>query len=190
MNKILLFLPIFFLPSFGFKVQPLKEKPKVEVKKQVKKSKSETDVEKYIDRFKKVAMTEHQKFGIPASITLAQGILESGSGKSVLTKKTNNHFGIKCFGKCNNKNSVNMADDNPWDRFKKYKTNWYSFRDHSKFLMGDRYKRCRDCGDDYKCWAKYLKRCGYATSKTYDKKLIKINKKYKLYEYDKKNPQV
>ena len=92
MNKILLFLPIFFLPSFGFKVQPLKEKPKVEIKKQVKKSKSQTDVEKYIDRFKKVAMTEHQKFGIPASITLAQGILESGAGKSLLTKKTNNHF--------------------------------------------------------------------------------------------------
>jgi flagellum-specific peptidoglycan hydrolase FlgJ len=56
--------------------------------------------------------------------------------------------------------------------------------------MGNRYKKCRDCGDDYKCWAKYLKRCGYATSKTYDKKLIKIIKKYKLYEYDKKNPQV
>jgi len=190
MNKILFFIPIFFLPSFSVKKQPILEKQKVEIKQQVKKSKSEMDIEKYIDRFKKVAIAEHKKFGIPASVTLAQGILESGAGKSLLTKKTNNHFGVKCFGECNNKNSVNMADDNPWDRFKKYKSNWYSFRDHSKFLMGNRYKKCRECGDDYKCWAKYLKRCGYATSKTYDKKLIKIIKKYKLYEYDKKNPQL
>jgi flagellum-specific peptidoglycan hydrolase FlgJ len=187
MKKLLLILPFFLLLSFTAnkgKKSEKKEKIKIETK-----SKYEKDVEKYIKRFKKVAMKEHEKFGVPASITLAQGILESGSGNSVLTKLTNNHFGIKCFGQCNDRNSVQMADDSPTDRFVKYKSNWYSFRHHSKFLMMDRYKKCRDCGDDWKCWAVNLKKCGYATSKTYSQKLIKIIKKYKLYQYDKKNPQ-
>jgi len=141
--------------------------------------------EKYIQRFHKVAKYEHKKFGIPASITLAQGILESGSGTSRLVKKTNNHFGIKCFGNCNDYNSFMMKDDKPTDRFKKYKSAWYSYRDHSNLLMKPRYKKCRDCGDDYKCWAINLKRCGYATSKKYAKSLIKIIEDYDLTRYDK-----
>jgi len=178
MRKLVLFTPLlFFIPLFVYK-SPIKPKPEKKL----------TPTEQYIERFKKVAVYEHKKFGIPASVTLAQGILESRSGQSVLTKKTNNHFGIKCFNGCNNKNSKMYQDDKPWDRFKKYETNWFSFRDHSQFLMGKRYKRCRECGDDWKCWVRNLKRCGYATSNTYTKNLTSIIKKYKLYQYDKKNP--
>ena len=178
MKIIIYFLPLLlFLPFTLPKKKNIIKEPKLNV------------TEQYINRFKKVAIFEHKKFGIPASVTLAQGILESRSGQSVLTKKTNNHFGIKCFNGCNNKNSKNFKDDNPWDRFKKYETNWYSYRDHSKFLMGRRYKKCRECGDNWKCWIKNLKKCGYATSKTYTNTLEYIIKKYKLYQYDKKNPQ-
>ncbi len=139
----------------------------------------------YIEKYKKTAIEEHRRFCVPASITLAQGILESASGKSLLVKRTNNHFGIKCFGRCNNRNSVMMADDNPYDRFLKYKSAWYSFRHHSKFLIENtRYKPCFECGNNYRCWARQLKRCGYATSKTYTQKLIRIIETYKLYKYD------
>ena len=148
-------------------------------------SKIPHQTQKYIDRFKGVAKAEHNKFGIPSSITIAQGILESRSGQSKLTKKTNNHFGIKCFSGCNNKNSYRMADDKPNDRFKIYDTSWSSFRDHSNLLMTKRYERCRQCGNNYKCWAKNLKRCGYATSKKYTDELIKIIEIYQLYKFDK-----
>jgi flagellum-specific peptidoglycan hydrolase FlgJ len=172
MNKIFLFILILILFSSW----------KTNTKKV---NQSETTLQ-YIERFKKVAIAEHKRFCIPASITLAQGILESASGQSMLVKKTNNHFGIKCFGGCNNKNSYMMADDDPTDRFIKYKSAWYSFRHHSRFLEDNkRYERCFECGDDYKCWARQLKRCGYATSKTYTKKLIKIIETYQLYKYDK-----
>lgn len=172
MKKIFLFILLLILFSSW----------KINTKKT---SQNQTTLQ-YIERFKKVAIAEHERYCIPASITLAQGILESGSGKSTLVRKTNNHFGIKCFGKCNNKNSYMMADDDPTDRFIKYKSAWYSFRHHSKFLIENkRYEPCFECGDDYKCWARRLKRCGYATSKTYAKKLIKIIETYQLYKYDK-----
>ncbi len=158
----------------------------VSIKKVEKKSNRSDVTLKYIDRFKKTAMAEHNQYCIPASITLAQGILESASGQSKLVNKTNNHFGIKCIGNCNNKNSYMMADDDPYDRFIKYKSAWFSYRHHSRFLISNsRYEPCFKCGNDYKCWAKQLKKCGYATSKTYDKKLIKIIETYKLYQYDK-----
>lgn len=173
MKRILLFIFILVLFASWKSSKP----------KQI--NKSQVTLE-YIERYKKTAIQEHKRFCIPASITLAQGILESASGKSVLVKKTKNHFGIKCVGKCNNKNSVMMADDNPHDRFIKYKSVWYSFRHHSRFLEDNkRYEPCFKCGDDYKCWAKQLKKCGYATSKTYTQKLIRIIETYKLYKYDK-----
>jgi len=153
-------------------------------KKETKDVKIPPITKKYIDRFYKVAQYEHKKYGIPASVTLAQGILESASGQSKLTKLTNNHFGIKCVGNCNNKNSVMMADDKPTDRFLKYKSAWYSYRHHSQLLMKPRYKPCRECGDNYKCWAINLKKCGYATSKKYHSSLIKIIEKYNLTKYD------
>lgn len=151
----------------------------------VQKNKKITNsTQKYIERFRKLAKSEQKKFGIPASITMAQGILESRSGLSKLTKQTNNHFGIKCFSGCNYRNSYMMADDKPNDRFKIYDTSWSSFRDHSNLLMTKRYKRCRQCGNDYKCWAKNLKRCGYATSKKYSQDLIKIIECYQLHKLD------
>jgi flagellum-specific peptidoglycan hydrolase FlgJ len=137
----------------------------------------------YILKYYKTAQQEHKQFGIPASIKLAQGLLESASGTSILSKKTNNHFGIKWTS--NHKGGYVVAkDDKPDDRFRKYKSVWYSYRDHSNFLMMDRYKPCRDCGDNYKCWAKQLKKCGYATAPHYAESLIAIIDRNKLYKYD------
>ena len=147
-------------------------------------NKEEHLVYSYIQRFYKVAIFEYGKYGILPSVKLAQGILESGYGKSELCMNTNNHFGIKCFGKCNNTNSIMMADDNPYDRFKKYATSWESYRDHSLLLQNKRYENCLKCGKDYKCWALNLKKSGYATSKKYTKKIIDIIEKYQLYKYD------
>ncbi len=139
--------------------------------------------EEYVMRFYKTAIAEHKKYGIPASVKLAQGLLESASGQSTLSKKTNNHFGIKWTPNCNLKYVV-AKDDSPTDRFRVYKSAWFSYRDHSKFLMMDRYKSCRKCNKDYECWARQLKKCGYATSKTYTELLIAIIERNKLYEYD------
>jgi flagellum-specific peptidoglycan hydrolase FlgJ len=139
--------------------------------------------EEYVMRFYKTAQQEHKQFGIPASIKLAQGLLESASGTSTLSKKTNNHFGIKWTS--NHKGGYVVAkDDKPNDRFRKYKSAWFSYRDHSKFLMMDRYKPCRDCGKDYECWARQLKKCGYATAPHYAESLIAIIDRNKLYKYD------
>ena len=139
--------------------------------------------EEYVMRFYKTAIAEHKKYGIPASVKLAQGLLESASGQSTLSKKTNNHFGIKWTPGCELKYVV-AKDDTPTDRFRVYKSAWFSYRDHSKFLMMDRYKPCRKCNKDYECWARQLKKCGYATSKHYTKSLIAIIERNKLYEYD------
>ncbi len=139
--------------------------------------------EEYVMKFYKTAIAEHKKYGIPASIKLAQGLLESASGQSTLSKKTNNHFGIKWTPGCELKYVV-AKDDTPTDRFRVYKSAWFSYRDHSKFLMMDRYKPCRKCNKDYECWARQLKKCGYATSKHYTKSLIAIIERNKLYEYD------
>jgi len=139
----------------------------------------------YILRFRKVAVAEQEKFGIPASITLAQGILESNKGQSRLTKTCNNHFGIKCFSRtCKKGHCKNFTDDTHKDFFVNYASAWESFRHHSYFLKGERYKPCFECKTDYKCWAKQLKKCGYATSPTYERKLISIVKRYNLQMYD------
>jgi flagellum-specific peptidoglycan hydrolase FlgJ len=173
MNKlILLLLGIFIFSAF------------IIVKPTDNKKQKNDNIHEYINKYKNVAIEEHRLYCIPASVTLAQGILESASGQSTLVKKTNNHFGVKCFGNCNNKNSYMMEDDKPDDRFVKYKSPWWSYRHHSKVLQNGRYQKCFKCGDDYKCWAKQLKKCGYATSKTYTQKLIRIIETYKLYKYD------
>lgn len=173
MNSKSRLIIILFLSIFIFSSSSVKNKKKIP-----------SSVQKYIERFKKVAQTEHRKFGIPASITIAQGILESRFGQSLLTKKTNNHFGIKYYKGCGYKNSIMMADDKPNDRFIIYPNSWHSFRHHSEFLMTKRYKKCRQCGNDYKCWAINLKKCGYATSKKYSRDLIKIIEDYQLYHLD------
>ncbi len=140
----------------------------------------------YVKRYKNVAQSEMKKYGIPASITLAQGLIESRGGNSKLARKNNNHFGVKCFSKkCGKGHCTNHFDDNHKDFFRKYNSVWESFRDHSKVLQKDRYKKLKTYGKDYKKWAKGLKKAGYATDKKYDKKLIAVIQKYKLYEYDK-----
>jgi flagellum-specific peptidoglycan hydrolase FlgJ len=148
------------------------------------KTDNKSKFEAYIERFEKVALIEQDKFGIPASITLAQGIIESAAGQSKMAVKDNNHFGIKCYNKCIGCRCANYADDDIYDMFRIFETAWESYREHSKILLNDRYKSCFK-SKDYKHWAKELQRCGYATSKRYEKNLISIIETYKLYKLDK-----
>ncbi|MBZ9632113.1 glucosaminidase domain-containing protein [Salegentibacter sp. LM13S] len=141
-------------------------------------------VEDYIRDFAAVAMEEMRLYDIPASITLAQGILESGGGKGDLTMRANNHFGIKCHDW---KGARAYHDDDARDEcFRKYKDARYSYRDHSLFLTER--KRYADLfeldRDDYKGWAKGLRKAGYATDRRYPDKLISLIERYRLYQFD------
>lgn len=142
--------------------------------------------ENYVNKFKATAIAEMQKFGIPASITLAQGLLESDAGFSTLAKRNRNHFGMKCFSRsCAKGHCSNHTDDSHKDFFRKYKSNWESYRAHSKLLQKKRYKSLHSFGTkDYKSWAHGLKKAGYATDKRYAEKLIKIIEEMKLWQYD------
>ncbi len=139
----------------------------------------------YVNRYSTIAMEEMKNYGIPASITLAQGILESGSGKGRLSTKANNHFGIKCHGWKGDK--IYHDDDASQECFRKYKDAKYSYRDHSLFLKGrKRYSKLFQLEkDDYKNWAKQLRAAGYATDKKYPQKLISLIERYNLTQYDK-----
>ena len=138
----------------------------------------------YFDTYKDVAIEQMLKYHIPASITLAQGVLESGAGRSELTRRSNNHFGIKCHGWTGRKSYHD--DDAKGECFRAYDSAYDSFLDHSLFLTNSqRYSRLFNLKKtDYKGWAKGLKACGYATSPTYASKLIEIIELYKLYRYD------
>ena len=142
-------------------------------------------VEEYIDTFAEIAQFEMKAYGIPASITLAQGILESGAGRGALTAKTNNHFGIKCHTGWQGDYDFH-DDDEKGECFRKYNHPMYSFRDHSIFLSSrSRYNFLFDYrNDDYKSWARGLSKAGYATDKKYPQKLIAFIERYKLYRYD------
>jgi flagellum-specific peptidoglycan hydrolase FlgJ len=142
----------------------------------------------YLEEFGDVAIKEMHDYGIPASITLAQGLLESNAGDSRLAVDANNHFGIKCFSKsCKKGHCKNYTDDTHKDFFRVYKNVWESYRAHSLFLQRDRYKHLLKLKKtDYKGWAHGLKKAGYATDKRYAYKLINIIEALKLYEYDKK----
>lgn len=139
----------------------------------------------YIDTYKDLAIAEMQRTGIPASITLAQGILESANGNSMLAKKANNHFGIKCHSTWTGK-TIHKDDDAKNECFRKYPNAYDSFKDHSDFLTkGQRYAFLFEYpSTDYKKWAKGLKKAGYATSNTYASRLIEIIEKYQLDQYD------
>lgn len=141
--------------------------------------------EEYIKTYKGIAIDHMKKYKIPASITLAQGLLESGAGKSSLTQSSNNHFGIKCHSDWTG-GKVYKADDTPNDCFRKYKKAEDSFDDHSRFLAEkQRYKSLFSLDiTDYRSWAKGLQQSGYATDKAYANKLIKLIEDYKLYEHD------
>lgn len=138
----------------------------------------------YIDKYKDIAMSEMMNNKIPASITLAQGILESGNGKSVLATKGNNHFGIKCHDDWNG-HTMRVDDDAPKECFRVYDKAEDSYRDHSQFLKRDRYKDLFNLKiTDYEGWAKGLKKAGYATLPTYASVLIRLIENYELYKYD------
>lgn len=141
----------------------------------------------YIEQFATLAVEEMYRSGVPASITLAQGLLESRYGLSELAVKGNNHFGIKCHNNWNGK-KIYYDDDAKGECFRKYPSPEQSYRDHSDFLRyRDRYKFLFDYKTtDYKSWANGLKKAGYATDPSYASKLIKIIEDYRLYEYDEK----
>lgn len=139
----------------------------------------------YIVKYRNVAQQNMRQHGIPASITLAQGVLESGSGQGTLSRNANNHFGIKCHKEWDGP-SVRHTDDAPDECFRKYDNPDESYRDHSLFLTSrSRYNSLFSLKkDDYKGWAKGLKKAGYATDPKYADKLIGLIERYSLYEYD------
>lgn len=143
--------------------------------------------ERYIEEYADLAVSEMYRSGVPASITLAQGMLESGNGQSALALRSNNHFGIKCHNNWGGER-VYHDDDEKGECFRKYPHPSESYRDHSDFLRyRDRYKFLFDYKvTDYKAWAYGLKKAGYATDPKYPVKLIDIIEKYDLYIYDTK----
>lgn len=144
--------------------------------------------EDYIKKYRELAVEEMKKYHIPASITLAQGLLESGAGQSTLARKSNNHFGIKCGGDWTGK-TVSHDDDARGECFRAYKHPKDSYEDHSKFLAGrPRYVSLFKLKiTDYKGWARGLKKAGYATNPRYADQLIGIIELYELHKYDEKN---
>lgn len=138
----------------------------------------------YINRYYEMAIEQQQEFGIPASITLAQGILESSAGRSTLATQGNNHFGIKCHKEWKGA-AMYRDDDAPDECFRVYNTAAESYRDHSLFLKRKRYEPLFLLDiTDYKGWAAGLKSCGYATDPNYAARLITIIERYGLYNYD------
>ncbi len=146
---------------------------------------AQTPQERYVKKWAPTAVKEMYRSGVPASITLAQGLLESRWGQSALAAEGNNHFGIKCHNDWKGK-TMKVDDDAKGECFRVYDSAEESFQDHSDFLRyRDRYKFLFDLKPtDYKGWAYGLKKAGYATAPTYAESLIKYIEKYKLYEYD------
>ena len=147
---------------------------------------SQTLTNDYIKKYKDLAVEEMKLYNIPASITLSQGILESSNGESMLATKANNHFGIKCHSSWQG-DRVFHDDDEKGECFRKYNNVEDSYRDHSLFLANSsRYSFLFDIPiQNYKSWAKGLKKAGYATNPKYSKLLINIIKRYNLDQYDK-----
>ena len=144
----------------------------------------------YVERYAPLACDEMRQYGIPASITLAQGLLESNAGESKLSRKTNNHFGIKCFSKrCRSGHCANFTDDSHKDFFVKYSQAKGSYRAHSQFLKKS--SRYRDLFElestDYRGWARGLAQAGYATDPKYGDKLIAIIQTLSLDRFDAEN---
>ena len=137
----------------------------------------------YIEQYKDIAIAQRTEFGVPAAITLAQGLLESSAGTSFLAREGNNHFGIKCHRWAGE--SVDFNDTLPHPCYRKYESVEHSYEDHSRFLKGKRYARLYDLDvTDYRGWAIGLRDCGYAEDPKYPEKLIRIIELYELYTYD------
>jgi LysM repeat protein len=143
----------------------------------------------YFERYGELAVHEMHRSGVPASITLAQGALESGDGNSTLARNANNHFGIKCHEDWNGKKTYH-DDDAKNECFRKYASVEDSYKDHSDYLKSkSRYAFLFDLeATDYKGWARGLKKAGYATSPTYAESLIRIIEEFRLTAYDKMPP--
>lgn len=138
------------------------------------------DYIKYIDRWRKTAEAQEKAYGIPAAITLAQGLLESQAGQSELAQNANNHFGIKCTRDWDGEQYYHDDDENG-ECFRVYRSAADSYRDHSLFLKRDRYKACFEIPvSDYAAWARKIRECGYATDPKYADKLIRIIEEYGL----------
>lgn len=144
--------------------------------------------QQYIQKYGSLAVAEMKKYHIPASITLAQGLLETRAGQSGLAKKNNNHFGMKCFSRsCKKGHCSNFTDDTHKDFFLKFPSAWASYRAHSKLLRSGRYKNIRG---DYRQWAQGLEDAGYATvrnehgEKIYAESLIRLIRLYGLDRLD------
>lgn len=144
------------------------------------------DVLGYIEKWYSTAVAEMHRTGVPASISLAQGIVESHAGRSIMAVSCFNHFGMKCHEKHkgNTGHCMNFTDDNDKDFFLHYQNPAKSWRAHSELLCKGRYKKLHKYGKDWTAWANGLQDVGYATSKTYAKALRGIINQYKLYEYD------
>lgn len=145
----------------------------------------------YIDKYKDIAISEQERMGVPVSIKLAQGMLESNFGESRLATEGNNHFGIKCKSIWKG-DTILINDDAPQECFRRYNSVYESYIDHSNFLKFHpigKYKSLFNLPlTDYKSWAKGLKKEGYATNAQYSESLIQLIETYRLYEYD--NPQL
>lgn len=205
MNKVVLIILAFMVFSCGSKKQATSKKDprktvteRVVVPKETKTNpetktieeintnitKPITSVDEYIATFSAIAQEEMRLYGIPASIKLAQGILESNSGKGRLSVEANNHFGIKCHDWTGDR--IYHDDDAAQECFRKYVDAKYSFRDHSLFLTNrPRYSKLFSLKkNDYKSWAKELKAAGYATDNKYPDKLIGLIERYSLHKFD------
>jgi flagellum-specific peptidoglycan hydrolase FlgJ len=146
---------------------------------------AEAQAREYIERYAPIAVAEMKKYGIPASISLAQGLVESRAGHSTLARKNNNHFGIKCFSrKCKKGHCSNHTDDTHKDFFRKFPSAWESWRAHSQMLAQGRYTVLQKHGNNYRAWAEGLKELGYATDRKYDVKLIGMIERYDLSRFD------
>jgi flagellum-specific peptidoglycan hydrolase FlgJ len=170
--------------------KPEKETPVVIVEKPAEtatigKTSTGDVIQDYINDFREAAMSEQKLYGIPASITLAQGIHESGAGRSRLATEANNHFGIKCHTEWTGAR-IYHDDDSDQECFRKYNDATYSYRDHSLFLTErKRYADLFELAiDDYEGWANGLRKAGYATDRRYPEKLIKLIENYELWKYD------
>ena len=144
--------------------------------------------EEYIDRYKHIAIEQMERYGIPASITMAQGILESDSGNSLLSQRSNNHFGIKCKSNWRGER-VYHDDDAKGECFRAYPTVEASYHDHAEFLDSQpRYDSLfAYASDDYKSWARGLKAAGYATAPDYAQRLVRIIEENQLYLLDRQD---
>jgi len=142
----------------------------------------ENNAVSFVQRFYKTASLEERKFNIPASVILAQGILESGAGLSDLAVKANNYFAVKCYKKGCTHSSCSKHKEG---YFTVYPNAWHSFRHHSEFLQGKRYSVCK--GGNWVSWCNCLQTEGYAEDKAYARKLISVIDRYKLYQFDGKN---